>query len=68
MASIARGWPIVRRFQRCAEAAIYRPPATVRRNPPPAALVFDQIAAELENRIALTTRKDTLHSHASLLD
>jgi chromosome partitioning protein len=49
-------------------SALGLPLALVRRNPPPAALVFDQIAAELEARIALTTRKDPLHSHASLLD
>ena len=49
-------------------SALGLPLALVRRNPPSAALVFDQIAAELESRIALTTRKDTLHSHASLLD
>ncbi len=49
-------------------SALGLPLALVRKNSPPAALVFDQIAAELENRIALTSRKDTLHSHASLLD
>jgi chromosome partitioning protein len=49
-------------------SALGLPLALVRRNPPPAALVFDQIAAELEARIELTTRKDPLHHHASLLD
>lgn len=49
-------------------SALGLPLALVRRNPPPAALVFDQIAAELETRISLTARKDQLHSHASLLD
>jgi chromosome partitioning protein len=49
-------------------SALGLPLALVRRNPPAAALVFDQIAAELETRISLTSRKDQLHSHASLLD
>lgn len=49
-------------------SALGLPLALVRKNPPPAALVFDQIAAELEERISLTSRKEQLHSHASLLD
>jgi chromosome partitioning protein len=49
-------------------SAVGLPLALMRRNPPPAALVFDQIAAELETRISLTSRKESLHPHASLLD
>jgi chromosome partitioning protein len=49
-------------------SAVGLPLALMRRNPPPAALVFDQIAAELETRISLSSRKESLHPHASLLD
>jgi chromosome partitioning protein len=49
-------------------SALGLPLALVRKNPPAAALVFDQLAAELEERIALTSRKELLHGHASLLD
>lgn len=49
-------------------SALGLPLALVRKNPPPTALVFDQIAAELEERISLTSRKEQLHRHASLLD
>ena len=49
-------------------SALGLPLALVRRNPPVAALVFDQLAAELEERIALSSRRDNLQPHASLLD
>jgi chromosome partitioning protein len=44
------------------------PLALMRKNPPAAALMFDQIAAELEDRIALLAHKEHATSHASLLD
>lgn len=44
------------------------PLGLLRKNPPAAALLFDQLAADLEERIGLTSRKDQLQSHASLLD
>jgi chromosome partitioning protein len=44
------------------------PLALMRKNPPPAALMFDQIAADLEERTGLLTQKEHTHSHASLLD
>jgi len=43
------------------------PIALLRRNPPPEALIFDQIAAELEQRTGLARERES-HSHASLLD
>lgn len=49
-------------------SALGLPLALVRRNPPPVALLFDQIAAELEERIGLPAHKDQIESHASLLD
>ncbi|MFZ4768313.1 MAG: ParA family protein, partial [Roseimicrobium sp.] len=49
-------------------SALGLPVSLVRKNPPPTALVFDQLAAELEERISLTGRKDQLEPHAGLLD
>ena len=49
-------------------SALGLPLALVRKNPPLAALIFDQLAAELEDRIALSSRRDNLQPHASLLD
>ena len=49
-------------------SALGLPISLVRRNPPPAALVFDQIAADLEDRTGLGGRKDQTQRHASLLD
>jgi chromosome partitioning protein len=44
------------------------PVALLKVNPPPEALIFDQIAAELEERIGLTHHLENDHRHASLLD
>jgi len=44
------------------------PLSLMRKNPPPTALLFDQLAADLEQRIGLSERKDISQSHASLLD
>ena len=44
------------------------PVALLKHNPPPEALLFDQIAAELEDRIGLRRAGETHHAHASLLD
>ena len=44
------------------------PVALTKRNPPPEALIFDQIAAELEQRIGLTHEREREHGHASLMD
>ena len=49
-------------------SALGLPLSLLRRNPPPAALMFDQLAAELEERIGLQQSKDQTESHASLLD
>ena len=49
-------------------SALGLPISLIRKNPPPVALLFDQLAAELEQRIGLTERKDHSQSHASLLD
>ena len=49
-------------------SALGLPVALLRKNPPPSAILFDQIAAELEERIGLPAHKDQAHSHASLLD
>jgi chromosome partitioning protein len=49
-------------------SALGLPIALLRRNPPPVALLFDQIAAELEERIGLQAHRDQTHHHASLLD
>jgi chromosome partitioning protein len=44
------------------------PLALLKRKPPPEALIFDQIAAELEERVGLGHQQDSEDSHASLLD
>lgn len=44
------------------------PVALLQHNPPPEALLFDQIAAELEERIGLRRENEMTHAHASLLD
>jgi chromosome partitioning protein len=44
------------------------PVALLKRNPPPEALIFDQIAAEIEQRTGLLQEREASHSHASLLD
>jgi chromosome partitioning protein len=49
-------------------SALGVPLALTKRNPPPEALLFDQIAAELEQRSGLASQRDKPHEHASLLD
>ncbi len=49
-------------------SALGLPLSLIRKNPPPSALLFDQVAAELEERIGLPAHKDQTHGHASLLD
>lgn len=49
-------------------SALGLPLSLLRKNPPPSALLFDQLAAELEERIGLQQSKDQVESHASLLD
>jgi len=49
-------------------SALGIPVALTKRNPPPEALIFDQIAAELEQRTGLTQQRAKSHEHASLLD
>lgn len=49
-------------------SALGLPLSLIRRNPPPTALLFDQIAAELEERTGLPGHKEQFHDHASLLD
>lgn len=44
------------------------PVALVKRNPPPEALIFDQIAAEIEQRTGLILEREASDNHASLLD
>lgn len=44
------------------------PVALTKRNPPPEALIFDQIAADLEQRTGLVQERQATESHASLLD
>jgi chromosome partitioning protein len=44
------------------------PLALLKHNPPPEALLFDQIAAELEERIGLIREQEQGYRHASLLD
>lgn len=44
------------------------PVALLRRNPPPEALIFDQIAAEIEQRTGLGHEPEATDHHASLLD
>ena len=49
-------------------SALGVPVALTKRNPPPEALIFDQIAAELEQRTGLTHEREKEHGHASLMD
>jgi type I restriction enzyme M protein len=49
-------------------SALGVPVALTKRNPPPEALIFDQIAAELEQRAGLTKEREPEQGHASLLD
>lgn len=49
-------------------SALGVPVALTRRNPPPEALLFDQIAAELEQRTGMSKQREHSHEHASLLD
>ncbi|GAA5142624.1 ParA family protein [Prosthecobacter algae] len=44
------------------------PVALIKRNPPPEALIFDQIAAEIEQRTGLLQEREASDNHASLLD
>lgn len=44
------------------------PVALLKINPPPEALLFDQIAAELEERVGLIREQEKGYRHASLLD
>ena len=44
------------------------PVALLKKNPPPEALIFDQIAAEIEQRAGLVQEREASQSHASLLD
>ena len=44
------------------------PVALLKKNPPPEALLFDQVAAELEERTGLKRDKESPYRHASLLD
>lgn len=44
------------------------PVALLKRNPPPEALIFDQIAAEIEQRTGLPQDREAAQNHASLLD
>jgi chromosome partitioning protein len=44
------------------------PVALLKKNPPPEALIYDQIAAELEQRTGLGQDREANTSHASLLD
>ena len=49
-------------------SALGVPVALTKRNPPPEALIFDQIAAELEQRAGMSKQREKTHEHASLLD
>jgi chromosome partitioning protein len=49
-------------------SALGVPVALTKRNPPPEALIFDQIAAELEQRAGLSKEREPEQGHASLLD
>ncbi|MDZ4405199.1 ParA family protein [Prosthecobacter sp.] len=49
-------------------SALGVPVALTKRNPPPEALIFDQIAAELEQRTGLVKEREKEQGHASLLD
>lgn len=57
------------RLQSFLEAAAQGIPlALLKMNPPPEALLFDQIAAELEERVGLLREQEQGYRHASLLD
>ena len=57
------------RLQSFLEASAHGlPVALLKKNPPPEALLFDQIAAELEERVGLVRDKEQAYHHASLLD
>jgi chromosome partitioning protein len=49
-------------------SAVGVPVALLKKNPPPEALIFDQIAAEIEQRAGLIQERESSQSHASLLD
>ncbi|MGV3664213.1 MAG: ParA family protein [Prosthecobacter sp.] len=49
-------------------SALGVPVALTKRNPPPEALIFDQIAADLEQRTGLSKEREKEQGHASLLD
>jgi len=49
-------------------SALGVPVALTKRNPPPEALIFDQIAAELEQRAGMAKQREKHDEHASLLD
>lgn len=49
-------------------SALGVPVALTKRHPPPEALIFDQIAAEIEQRAGLMKEHGWEHGHASLLD
>ncbi len=49
-------------------SALGVPVALLKKHPPPEALLFDQIAAELEQRTGLSREREASQSHASLLD
>lgn len=49
-------------------SALGLPLGLMRKNPPASALIFDQVAAELEERTGLNDRKDHSDHHANLLD
>jgi chromosome partitioning protein len=44
------------------------PVALLKKNPPPEAILFDQLAAELEQRAGLVLERESNQSYASLLD
>jgi chromosome partitioning protein len=44
------------------------PVALLKKNPPPEAILFDQLAAELEQRTGLVLERESNQSYASLLD
>jgi chromosome partitioning protein len=44
------------------------PVALLKKNPPPEAIIFDQLAAEIEQRAGFAHERESSQSHASLLD
>ncbi len=44
------------------------PVALLKKNPPPEAMLFDQLAADIECRTGLLQERESHHAHASLLD